>query len=277
MYREYMRELRNRLFIVLGVGVGGFALGLIFAGELYHLLSMQVVRLGYTPKLMHLQGGFSLYVKLGFLSALFVSLPVLLWHVVAFVRPALYPSERRLITWSLFPFISLLTAGMIFSYVVVAPATFSFFDRINNILRSPEVVTAPAATKPSESPASTVKSITPASEPAKRDTKRLDVIVEMNGYLRLLAVLMLGVAILFEVPYILVLLTRVGVLSVGTLRSGRPYFLFGMMVLVFLLTPDPISSLLLGVPMYLMFEGSIWAAAVWEKNRPKMTDPIPDP
>lgn len=222
----HLLELRNRLLrAVVGILVVFVPLA-YFAGDLFTLLS--------GPLLAHLPEGGSLIAtevaapflapfKLAMVLAVVVSLPWTLYQVWAFVAPGLYASERRLGLPLVVSSTLLFYLGMAFAYFVVFPVIFGFF-----------VSVAPAG---------------------------VAVMTDISRYLDFVLGMFMAFGIAFEVPVAIVLTVWAGFVTPAQLASYRPYVVVGAFVVAMFLTPpDVISQSLLAIPVYLLYEGGIWAA-----------------
>lgn len=222
----HLLELRNRLLrAVVGVLVVFVPLA-YFAGDLFTFLS--------GPLMAHLPEGGSLIAtevaapflapfKLAMVLAVVVSLPWSLYQVWAFVAPGLYASERRLGLPLVVSSTLLFYIGMAFAYFVVFPVIFGFF-----------VSVAPTG---------------------------VAVMTDISRYLDFVLGMFMAFGIAFEVPVAIVLMVWAGFVTPSQLGSYRPYVLVGAFAVAMLLTPpDVISQSLLAVPVYLLYEGGIWAA-----------------
>ena len=155
--------------------------------------------------------------------SIFISAPYILYQVWAFIAPALYKHERRLLMPLLFFSTVLFYMGMAFAYFVVFPLAFGFFTS-----------TAPQ-----------------------------DVVIatDINNYLSFVMALFMAFGISFEVPIAIILLCWSGATTVASLKQKRPYILVGAFVVGMLLTPpDVFSQTLLAIPMYLLFEIGVFFA-----------------
>lgn len=225
---EHLVELRNRLLrVVLTILV--FLLILFpFANDLYHFLA--------TPLLAHLPEGTSMIAtqvaspfltpfKLALFVAIFISMPMALYHLWAFVAPGLYKREQRLVFPLMVTSSLLFYLGMAFAYYVVFPLMFAFFHMV-----APDEVT---------------------------------IATDITAYLDFVLKIFFAFGLAFEVPIATILLVWTGFTSVKSLRAKRPYVIVGAFVLGMLLTPpDMISQTLLALPMWVLFElGLIFAKA----------------
>jgi sec-independent protein translocase protein TatC len=164
-----------------------------------------------------------------------LAMPVILWQIGQFVTPGLYPHERRYAVRCEVSALVLFLLGAGLAYYTL-PRALQFLVSIGG----DELVTAFAPGK----------------------------------YFTLITYMMLAFGIGFEFPILLIFLQMAGILSVGHLRQARRYAIVGICVLVAVITPsgDPISMLMLSVPMVLFYEASIIAGRVIQRRRAR-TEP----
>ena len=217
---QHLIELRSRLLACLVAVLVLFLPLAYFANELYHLLA--------TPLISQLPQGASMIatdvtspllapLKFAFFLALFLAMPVLLYHLWAFVSPGLYRHEQRLALPLLVSSILLFYLGTAFAYFVVFPLVFSFFTSV-----------APTG---------------------------VAVMTDISSYLSFVLKLFFAFGLAFEVPIATVLVIWTGMTSRQALATKRPYIILAAFVLGMLLTPpDVLSQILLALPMWLLFE-----------------------
>jgi sec-independent protein translocase protein TatC len=166
---------------------------------------------------------FFVNIKVAFYAALFLSGPLILFEVWEFVAPGLYEHERR---YS-FPFLIISTVlflvGGLFAYVVILPVVLHFLITQGGDLWKPNIT--------------------------------------LSSYLSFCMKLILAAGLLFEFPVLMYFLTKVGVVTPEFLVKNRKYALLAAFVIAAVLTPpDVFSQILLAVPLYLLFEVSIFVA-----------------
>ena len=239
---SHLIELRKRLLnCILSVLVVFLAL-VYFANDIYQIVS--------APLIKHLPAGASMIatdvaspfftpIKLTIIVSIFVSAPLLLYQVWAFIAPALYKHERRLVMPLLFSSTILFYAGMAFAYFIVFPLAFSFFSQ-----------TAP---------------------------RGVLIATDINNYLDFVMALFMAFGVSFQVPIAIVLLCWTGVVTPESLKKKRPYVLVGAFVVGMLLTPpDVFSQTLLAIPMYCLFEIGLFFSRFYvgkgRRDRPDSSD-----
>ncbi len=238
---DHLVELRSRLIYAVAAFIVCFFLGYYLAEPIFQFLvdplaqlteGQEGRRLIYTA----LHEAFFTYIKVGFFFAACVSFPIVSMQLWLFVAPGLYKHERR----ALMPFLLatpvLFTLGAAMVYYIVIPLAWQFFLGFE----------------------------TPGSDGA------LPMMLEpkVDQYLSLVMRLIFAFGVAFELPVLLVLLAKVGIVSADGLRTKRKYAIVIAFVAAAILTPpDVISQVLLAVPIIILYEISIFAAQFIEKKR----------
>jgi sec-independent protein translocase protein TatC len=225
----HLIELRDRLVrSLLAVGVV-FAILSFFPGPaaLYDLLAQPLV--AQLPAGSHLIATnvispFLVPLKITLLLAFLVALPVVLYQLWAFVAPGLYSHEKRLVVPLVISSTVLFIGGVAFCYFFVFGRVFHF-----------------------------IQSFAP---------KSVNVAPDIEAYLGFVLTMFLAFGATFEVPIVVVVLARMGVVSVAKLREFRRYFIIIAFIVAAVITPpDMISMLSLAIPMCFLYEVGLWAAA----------------
>ncbi len=231
---EHLMELRDRL-VRAAIAVGIAAAVLFFypgPGQLYDLLAAPLVShlpQGATMIATSVISPFMVPLKILLLSAFLVALPFVLYQVWAFIAPGLYSHEKRLVLPLVVSSTLLFFLGVAFCYFFVFGQVFSFIQSF-----------AP-------------KSITAAPD--------------IEAYLGFVMTMFLAFGLAFEVPIAVVVLARMGVVTVAKLKSFRGYFVVGAFVVAAIVTPpDVVSQLALAIPMCLLYELGIWAAQLFIRH-----------
>ncbi len=227
-FMSHLVELRTRLLRAVGTMLVVFIALFIYPGAsvIYDLLA--------APMLASLPEGtrmiatgvitpFMVPVKVTMMAAFVVSLPVVLYQVWAFVAPGLYRHEQRLALPLIVSSSLLFLAGMAFCYFVVFKTVFNFIATF-----APE-------------------SITPAPD--------------IEAYLGFVMTMFLAFGITFEVPVAVILLVRMGIVTITQLQQARGYVVVGAFVIAAVVTPpDVVSQFLLAVPLWVLYEVGILLA-----------------
>ncbi|ARU04150.1 twin-arginine translocase subunit TatC [Comamonas serinivorans] len=228
---EHLMELRDRLIkAILAIGVVAIVLALYpGAGTLYDWLAKPLVAHlpeGATMIATSVISPFMVPIKILLMAAFLVALPVVLYQVWAFVAPGLYSHEKRLVLPLVVSSTILFLGGVAFCYFIVFGKVFAFIQSF-----------AP-------------KSITAAPD--------------IEAYLSFVLSMFLAFGLAFEVPIAVILLVRMGVVTIEKLKSFRGYFVVAAFVIAAVVTPpDVVSQLALAIPMILLYEVGILAARLF--------------
>jgi sec-independent protein translocase protein TatC len=230
----HLVELRDRLIraaIAVGIAFGALAL---YPGPsgLYDLLAAPLVAhlpAGTTLIATNVISPFLVPLKITLLAAFLLALPVVLYQAWAFVAPGLYSHEKRLVLPLVVSSTLLFFAGVAFCYFFVFGQVFRFIQSF-----------AP-------------KSITAAPD--------------IEAYLGFVMTMFVAFGAAFEVPVVVVVLARLGMVSIEKLKSFRAYFIVLAFVVAAVITPpDVVSQLALALPMCLLYEAGIWAAQIFIRH-----------
>ncbi len=233
---SHLIELRTRLLRAVVAVLVVFVVLFIYPGAsiIYDLLA--------APMLASLPEGtrmiatgvitpFMVPVKVTMMAAFVISLPIVLYQAWAFVAPGLYRHEQRLALPLIVSSSLLFIAGMAFCYFVVFKSVFSFIASF-----------AP-------------QSITPAPD--------------IEAYLSFVMTMFLAFGVTFEVPVAVVLLVRMGIVSVQKLKDARGYVVVGAFVIAAVVTPpDVVSQFMLAVPLCVLYEVGILASRGIKPRKP---------
>lgn len=238
---DHLVELRSRLVYALVAFVVCFFVGYYLADPIFKFLVAPLYdmwegetgrRLIYTA----LHEAFFTYVKVGFFFAACVSFPIISMQIWLFVAPGLYKHEKKALLPFLLatPVLFMLGAAMV--YYIVIPLAWQFFASFET--------------------AAGAGNLAMTLEP------------KVDQYLSLVMRLIFAFGVAFELPVLLILLAKVGIVSSDGLRTKRKYAIVIAFVAAAILTPpDVISQILLAVPIIVLYEISIFAAQFIEKKR----------
>ncbi len=226
---SHLIELRDRLLRAILAVMIVFLCLFPWARELYALLAMPLVAAlpaGGQMIATDVVGVFLVPVKVAFLVAFVIALPYVLYQVWAFVAPGLYVHEKRLVLPLVVASSVLFIVGMSFAYFLVFPVVFKFMASI-----APEGVAW---------------------------------MTDIDKYLSFALTTFLAFGVTFEVPVVVIVLVRAGVISIEKLKEIRPYVIVGAFVVGAIFTPpDVISQVMLAVPLWLLYElGIVFARMV---------------
>ncbi|MDH4233637.1 MAG: twin-arginine translocase subunit TatC [Gallionella sp.] len=224
----HLIELRSRLLRATVALLLVFACLFPWAADLYAMLAQPL--LAKLPK-----GGqmiatdvttpFFVPLKVAMMAALLVALPYILYQIWRFVAPGLYAHEKRLVIPLIVASTLLFFCGMAFAYLVVFPVVFGFIT---------------------------------ASAP-----QGVAVMTDIDKYLSFVLGMFLAFGFTFQVPVAVVLLVRMGIVSIEKLREIRSYVIVGAFIIGAIFTPpDVVSQFMLAIPLWVLYEAGI-VVAVW--------------
>ncbi|MEO8739843.1 MAG: twin-arginine translocase subunit TatC [Casimicrobiaceae bacterium] len=219
-FMSHLVELRSRLMrAILAVVVVLLCL-LPWAKEIYAFLAAPLLKAlpkGSTMIATDVTGTFLVPLKVTLMASFLIALPYVLYQMWAFVAPGLYKHEQRLAMPVIVSSVFFFALGMAFAYFAVFPLAFGFFAGY-----------APAG---------------------------VQMMTDIDKYLSFVLTMFMAFGITFEVPVVVIVLVRLGVVSLETLRSIRGYVIVGAFVIGAIFTPpDVISQIMLAVPLWLLYE-----------------------
>ena len=240
---DHLIELRKRLILCMVFLLVGAGICFAFRAELYTFLVAPMVnvaqvemseiqfRLIYTAPLEV----FFAYLSLSLFGGFLVAFPLIAWQVYAFIAPGLYKNERM----AVLPFMAatpvLFGLGAAFVYYVMLPLLSRFALSF--------------------------------AQPEAAGVAQIDPQIKVSEYLSLVMKLIIAFGVCFQLPVVLSLMGRAGMVGAESLRSGRKYAVVGILAVAMLMTPpDVFSQVLLTVPVYILYELSIFIVAGFEKK-----------
>jgi sec-independent protein translocase protein TatC len=230
---EHLEELRGRIMFALAAVATGSAVAFVFHGRILDLLARPLPPGHRHPATFGVAEPFSVSVAVSVYAGLLFALPVILWQAWSFLAPALdAAAERRILALAAFGLV-LGAAGLAFGYGVLVPRAVHWLTGY--------------------------------------DTTHFRVLIRASSYYSFVVSLLLGVVCVFELPLVVLALVGLGALTSAGLRRNRRrgYFVVAALALA-LPGPDPVTTLLELLPMWALFEGSIWLAVLAERRAAKM-------
>ncbi len=219
-FLSHLFELRTRLMRAIIAVVVVLVCLFPWAKEIYALLAAPLLRSlppGASMIATDVTGTFLVPLKVTLMAAFVIALPYVMWQAWAFVAPGLYQHEKKLVVPLIVTSMLFFLLGMAFAYFLVFPWVFKFF-----VAYAPEGV---------------------------------QMMTDIDKYLSFVLWMFLAFGVTFETPVVLVVLHRLGMVTIAKLKEIRRYVIVGAFVIAAVVTPpDVVSQLMLAIPMCLLYE-----------------------
>jgi sec-independent protein translocase protein TatC len=232
---EHLEELRNRLFVILGAIASGTIVAFVFHGHVLNWLNRPLPADHKRLLAIGIAEPFTVTLTVCIYAGFVLALPIVLWQVWLFFAPAVDPAAERKVLGLAACAVVLAAAGVAFGYWVLLPRAVHFLTNYDN----QHFVHLPQA----------------------------------KSYYNFVVTVLVGIVLIFQVPLVVLGLVSLGVLSSrGLRRQRRVGYLVTAVIALALPGPDPVTTFLELLPMWALFEGSIWLAVLFERRQAK-TEP----
>jgi sec-independent protein translocase protein TatC len=242
---DHLIELRSRLIRAIIAVAAAFVVCFIFAKQIYNVLLIPYIWAasghGDVPKLIYTapQEYFITQMKVALFGALFVAFPVIAIQIYKFVAPGLYKNERQSFVPYLIATPVLFTIGGAVVFTILMPLAMRFFLSLE--------------------------------QQGGNGQATIELLPKVDEYLGLITGLILAFGLVFQLPVVLTLLARIGIVTSAMLKSGRRYAIVLAFIAAAVLTPpDIISQFGLAIPTLLLYEGSIISVVMVERRRARL-------
>ena len=226
---EHLDELRTRLIVSLVALAGGFIVAFIFHTHLLDWLNQALPADNRKPVTLGVTEPFVTSIKISLYAGFALALPIILYQVWSFFAPAFEEHAQRIVAGFVALATGLFAGGLAFAYWVVLPPAVHFLTNYDN--------------------------------------EQYQIEVRASYYYSFASLLLVGIALIFELPIFILALVRLGVLTTAQLRRNRRIGYVIMIVIAILLpTVDPVSLFFEAVPMLILFELSIWLSVLMERR-----------
>lgn len=248
-FLDHLEELRWRIIKTIIGFVVVLIASLFFVPTILSIIRMPIININIDLNVFSFQGYFFAYLKVGLISALILSFPVAVYQTSAFVLPGLHSWEKKWYFVTLIFSVLFFISGVCFSYFVLTPISFNFlysfatgssgFNLLGDIGFS------------------------------------ISVLPGLNEYIDLFLLLLLLSGLSFQLPLVIMFLTKIGIIDDRNLSKYRAHsFIIILVVSAFFTPPDVITQLILGVPLYLLFELSILLSSIIRKRRERTENTV---
>jgi sec-independent protein translocase protein TatC len=228
---EHLEELRQRMFVCLGAIGLAFIVTFAFHRRILDLLNNALPTHLGKPVTFDVSEPLMTSLWVSFWAAVLIVLPILLWQTWAFFAPAFEQRHTKTMSWFVIAAAALLVCGVLFGYYLALPAAVHFL--------------------------------------LGYDSNQFDVMVRARSYYTFAAMVLVAMGIVFELPMFVIGATRLGIISTQKLRKTRRYGYF-IVACVGVALPgvDPITTLIETIPLWILYEASIWVSVLIEKRVP---------
>lgn len=232
-FTEHLGELRDRLIRSFIAVIIGFLVSYCFKERIFAILTAPLITaMGKGSKMIFtgLPEAFFTYLKVSLLSGIIIALPVIFYEFWMFISPGLYRKEKKFLLPVVFLSIIFFAVGASFGYFVVFPFGFKFFLGFS--------------------------------------TESIKAMPSMKEYLGFASKMLLAFGLVFELPLIITFLSRMGIVSVDSLRRNRKYAILVIFTASAILTPpDVATQIMMACPLIILFEISIIGARIFQKKK----------
>jgi sec-independent protein translocase protein TatC len=229
---EHLEELRGRLFVMLGALVLGTIVAYVFHDNILRWLNQPLPPAHRKLYTFGVAEPFTVTLTVCLYAGFVLALPIILWQLWLFFAPAVDPLTERKVLGLALAAVGLGVAGVAFGYWVLLPRAVHFLTNYGS--------------------------------------QNFHIAIRAASYYNFVVTVLVGIVIVFQVPLVILGLVSLGVLSSRTLRKQRRMgYLITAAIALALPGPDPVTTLLELLPMWALFEGSIWLAVLYERRQTK--------
>ena len=234
-FTAHLAELRRCLIISFAAVGVGFLAAYAFSGELLEWLVRPLIKAlppGNKLVFTALPEAFFIYLKVSLIAGIVVASPVIFYQLWMFIAPGLYHKEKRLVLPFVFISTALFVGGALFGYYVVFPVGFKFLVGFS--------------------------------------TENIKALPSIQMYLTFSLKLLLGFGLVFEFPVLAYFLGKAGIINAKMMANNRRVAILLIFIVAAVVTPpDIVSQILLAIPLYILYEGSILIVRIIGRKREK--------
>jgi sec-independent protein translocase protein TatC len=230
-FLDHLEELRWRIIrALIGIVIGAIICWIFIDFIINEIMIRPAISNKLRLQNLRPFGQVFLYMQVALIGGIILSLPNILYQFWKFIAPGLYPKEKKYIFWIVFFTSFCFLAGVAFAYFVMMPMALQFFVGFGS--------------------------------------EKIENIIAINEYISFLVSVILGAGVVFELPMASWFLSKLGILSPGFMRKYRRHAIVVIFILAAILTPgtDPVSQILLAVPLMTLYEISIWICKIAQRK-----------
>jgi sec-independent protein translocase protein TatC len=232
---EHLDELRHRLFIMLGAVLVGVIVAFVFHNHILHWLNAPLPAWIDKPITLSVSEPFMTSLWVSVYAGVLLAMPVILWQIWAFFVPAMEDQHSRGLAWYTLFATVLLVGGVMFGYFVALPASVAFLTNY--------------------------------------DHEFFNVQLRARDYYSFTTMVMVAMAIVFELPIFVLAAVRMGIISTRTLRNNRKLGYFIVAIIGVLLPGvDPITTTIEVVPLIILYELTIWLCVFTDRRAARQAE-----
>ena len=242
-FLEHLDELRKRLIYIVYSLLAGAVVAFIFIGRIFDFIMLPMQQMlprtdAMSGKLIYTSGAepFMLHLKIGFIAAIFIASPLIIWQVWKFIAPGLYAHEKKFAIPFVMMSTGFLVMGGLFAHYIAFPWTWNFFIGWS--------------------------------------TDYMIFVPKVDEAFSLYTKMILGMGLVFEMPTLVLFLARMGVVSARMLAKYFKYAFLVIFIIAAIISPgtDMVSQAMMAAPMILLYILSIGVAWIFGKKRTPVTD-----
>jgi sec-independent protein translocase protein TatC len=232
----HMEELRRAIIISVTAIVIGACVAFYYNEAILAVIVSPLSSLQETLIVTSVTEAFFVKIKLALYAGFVLAFPIVVWALWRFIKPGLYPHERKYVYILLPVTVLLFAGGVLFAYFGILPLVLNFFIYIAG--------------------------------------ENLETLFKIDQYVSFVTAFTIPFGLVFELPVLVFFLTKIGVIKPDWMAKNRKYALLAIVVIAAALTPgpDPISQLMMAVPVYFLYEVSIWVSRWAAKGRTRQSE-----
>jgi sec-independent protein translocase protein TatC len=233
---EHLEALRTSIIIACVAIIIAAVFCFYYSEEILAIVTIPLRSLNENLVVTGVTEAFFVKLKLSFYSGFVIAFPIIAWAFWRFLKPALYPSERKYVYIFVPLAVGLFTVGVLFAYFGVLRLILNFLIYITG--------------------------------------ENLDTMFKVDQYVSFVLAFVIPFGLVFELPVVIFFLSKLGIIRYEQLARNRKYALLVIVILAAALTPgpDPISQMLMAGPVYLLYEISIWVSKLAKPRRTEVTE-----